>query len=166
MRQTHELKILPTFFEPILNGDKTFEIRHNDDRGFQTMDGVVLSEYNPDSFLKNKWTGRRIRARISYVTNYAQKDGYVVFGLSNPREMEKGEPKPQAEEEPVDTEDHAETLGMLYSMKILFGATKDWLIECKWRAENGEPFTKEEIEELNDFFKRLDENMNEIWGDD
>lgn len=38
----HELKTLPVYFEAVLNGDKTFEIRDNSDRGFQKGDTVPL----------------------------------------------------------------------------------------------------------------------------
>ena len=37
----HNLKILRCYFEPVLSGDKTFEIRDNSDRGFQKGDVVV-----------------------------------------------------------------------------------------------------------------------------
>ena len=38
----HELKTLPSYFEAVLSGDKTFEIRDNSDRGFQRGDIVDL----------------------------------------------------------------------------------------------------------------------------
>ena len=44
---THELKILPQYFEHVLSGNKTFEHRLND-RGFQTGDNVVLKEYSKE----------------------------------------------------------------------------------------------------------------------
>jgi len=73
---THELKILPAFFEAVLVGDKRFEVRNNSDRGFQRGDIVTLMEYGP------AFTGRRIEVQITYVSNYAQKEGYVVFGFN------------------------------------------------------------------------------------
>lgn len=47
MTQTHTLKIWPAFYEPVLNGTKTFEFREND-RGFQKGDMVVLREFDPE----------------------------------------------------------------------------------------------------------------------
>lgn len=43
----HVLKIWPQYFERIVDGTKTFEIRKND-RGFQKGDSVALREYYPD----------------------------------------------------------------------------------------------------------------------
>lgn len=37
----HELKILPCYFDAVLSGRKTFEIRDNCDRGFQAGDTVM-----------------------------------------------------------------------------------------------------------------------------
>lgn len=79
----HELKILPCYFDAVKRGDKTFEIRDNSDRGFQKGDTITLREYDPsiapvDSF---RYTGMKVDAEITYVTGYAQKDGYVVFSF-------------------------------------------------------------------------------------
>lgn len=73
----HELKIKQCFFDPVLTGVKTFEIRRNSDRGFQAGDEVRL--YEVDSF--GIRTGRRVDARITYVLNYEQKEDYVVFSF-------------------------------------------------------------------------------------
>lgn len=77
----HELKILPAYFEAVQLGDKTFEIRDNADRGFQKGDTVLQREIRPGA-LADVYTGRTLERRITYVTNYGQKDGYVVFGIS------------------------------------------------------------------------------------
>lgn len=42
----HELKILPEYFEKVLDGSKTFELR-KDDRGFNVGDILILREYIP-----------------------------------------------------------------------------------------------------------------------
>ena len=75
----HKLKILPAFFEAVASGDKNFEVRDNNDRGFQRGDTVRLCEYTKDGM----YTGREIEKRITYVSNYGQKDGYVVFGIAD-----------------------------------------------------------------------------------
>ncbi len=41
---THHLKILPEYFQAVINGEKPFEIRYND-RNFQENDRVILEEY-------------------------------------------------------------------------------------------------------------------------
>ena len=85
MQQVHELKILPVYFEAVLSGDKAFEIRYDKDRGFQKGDKVYLDEFDADkpTIDAHRFTGRRIRATISYVTAFEQKEGFVVFALTN-----------------------------------------------------------------------------------
>lgn len=56
MSKTHELKIYPKYFEAILDGKKTFEIR-KDDRDFQVGDSIVLKEWD-----NIKYSGREIQA--------------------------------------------------------------------------------------------------------
>lgn len=73
----HELKIAPAYFEAVISGRKTFEIR-KDDRGYQAGDTVTLREWD-DSFRKH--TTRTHSATIGYVTAYEQQPGYVVFSL-------------------------------------------------------------------------------------
>lgn len=74
----HDLKILPAYFEAVMCGDKRFEIRDNRDRGFQRGDTIRLREWRTDL---QCYTGHCFRGRITYVTNYEQKDGFVVFGF-------------------------------------------------------------------------------------
>lgn len=63
MSKTHELKIYPKYFEAILDGKKTFEIR-KDDRDFQVGDSIVLKEWD-----NIKYSGREIQAIIKYKRN-------------------------------------------------------------------------------------------------
>ncbi len=72
----HELKILPKYFYAVRKNQKKFEIREND-RNFKVDDLVVLKEWDP----KAGFTGEEIRARITYITDYQQKNNYVVFGM-------------------------------------------------------------------------------------
>lgn len=73
----HVLKIAPEFYEAVLTGIKTFEIRRND-RNFKIDDSIVLREY-----FDGKYTDRfPLAAHITYITNYAQQEGYVVFSFS------------------------------------------------------------------------------------
>lgn len=72
----HELKILPRYFQPVLDGAKPFEIRDNSDRNFQEGDTVTLNEWDGE-----RYTGRSAKRLITFVTDYAQQPGYVVFGM-------------------------------------------------------------------------------------
>ncbi|MCP4986586.1 MAG: DUF3850 domain-containing protein [Colwellia sp.] len=79
---THELKILPCYFEAVLSGDKTFEIRDNSDRGFQKGDLVTLREIEVKKTNDmSVYTGRKLELIITYVTNVFQQPDYVVFGF-------------------------------------------------------------------------------------
>ena len=80
----HELKILPCYFDAVLSGRKTFEIRDNSDRGFQAGDMVMLKEYNPAPDGKPAYTGRFTKHRIGYVSAFEQKPNWVVFSLLPP----------------------------------------------------------------------------------
>ena len=71
----HELKILPEYFEAVVSGDKRFEIRKND-RNYQNGDILRLNEYQD-----GQYTGDVHVAEITYITDYAQQDGYVVLGI-------------------------------------------------------------------------------------
>lgn len=74
----HSLKILPEYFNVVVSGDKTFEIRKND-RDFQVGDKLILKEYEND-----KYTGRIIKKEITYIlddnSGYVL-EGYVVMGI-------------------------------------------------------------------------------------
>ena len=77
MRKIHVLKIYPKFFEPIERGFKNFEIRKND-RNFNQGDLALLEEFDPQQKIK---TGRIALIMITYLTDFAQQDNYVVFGF-------------------------------------------------------------------------------------
>jgi Domain of unknown function (DUF3850) len=77
MAKTHKLKTWTKFYDAVEGGHKRFEIRKND-RGFQVGDTVVLQEWDKEDEL---YTGLEISGEISYITDFEQKPGYVVFGL-------------------------------------------------------------------------------------
>lgn len=81
--KTHELKILPEYYNAVVSGDKTFEIREND-RNYTVGDMLLLKEYNSES---KKYTGQKIRKEICYMTDYAQRNGYVVLGIRDVNEL-------------------------------------------------------------------------------
>lgn len=71
----HELKILPEYFEAVTSGRKQFEIRKND-RDYKVGDQLILKEWSQDNY-----TGDSYKAEITYITDYMQKNGYVVIGI-------------------------------------------------------------------------------------
>ncbi|GGD05615.1 DUF3850 domain-containing protein [Enterococcus wangshanyuanii] len=73
----HELKIDREYFMAVLEDLKKFEIRYND-RDFKVGDIVILKEIDS---VNRKLTGRQIKTEITYITNYEQKNNYVVFGI-------------------------------------------------------------------------------------
>lgn len=83
----HELKIFSNFFEKVLYGDKTFEIRKND-RNFKEGDVVILNEIDGCYGGKGyEYSGCKLTATIGFLTDFEQKDGYVVFSLLNVRDV-------------------------------------------------------------------------------
>lgn len=77
----HELKIMPVYFQPVLDGTKTFEIRDNTERNFKEGDTVTLNEWDEE-----RYTGRRVTRQITFITDYAQQQGFVVFGMKEVEE--------------------------------------------------------------------------------
>ena len=77
--QIHKLKILTKYYDAVLDGRKKFEIRKND-RDFRVGDMLILQEYKEGN-LAGWFTGEEEKMRITYITDYAQKDGYVVLGI-------------------------------------------------------------------------------------
>ena len=91
MRQI--LKVHRQYYERIIAGSKTFEIRYND-RGYQRGDVVHLQEYDPDAVkLGEGYSGRQCKAFIGHVTNLWQKENIVVFSLLSVEEINGSESK-------------------------------------------------------------------------
>lgn len=77
----HELKIFPEYFNKVISGEKTFEIRLND-RNFLVGDYIALNEFTTEG----GYTGRSALYRITYVAGHghppvALPDGYVILGI-------------------------------------------------------------------------------------
>lgn len=81
---THDLKILPEWFNAVISGVKTFEIR-KDNRNFQPRDELLLREWDG-----NAYTGRTCMADVTMVLRGEYcREGYCtmairVRGLSTP----------------------------------------------------------------------------------
>ena len=76
---THELKILPKWFEDVKFGLKNFEIRKND-RDYKVGDRLILKEWDGEHY-----TGAFIEKRVGYVYcgngEYGVEEGYCILGL-------------------------------------------------------------------------------------
>ena len=73
----HFVKITPQYFEAVLNGIKTFEVRYND-RNYKVGDTLILREFQCCNY-----TGREIEKRIVYILDDSKycKEGFVILGL-------------------------------------------------------------------------------------
>lgn len=92
----HELKLDTFYFDDVKSGLKTFEIRKND-RDFKVGDVLSLSRFEDGKYLKTKsgfYSNKEnslkvvplneadtILMVVNYITDYEQKDGYVVMGI-------------------------------------------------------------------------------------
>jgi len=78
MVKLHTLKIKPEFIEDKLSGMKQFEIRKND-RNFEVGDIIKYIADGEVNSIERAMLENKIY-EIIYITDYEQKDGYIVFG--------------------------------------------------------------------------------------
>lgn len=64
MTKIYELKSWPQFFNPILNGTRTSDIRNKTDREFRVGDKMLLNEYDP---FGTGYTGRSQSVEITHI---------------------------------------------------------------------------------------------------
>ena len=74
------LDILEKDLLPIIAGDKTFEIIEKRDRNFHVGQYVCLKHTDIERD-KNIAINTMLIIKIKYITDYAQKPGYVVFSF-------------------------------------------------------------------------------------
>ena len=72
----HDLKIAPKYTDAQFAGIKNFEIRKND-RDYKIGDRLWLREWNGRDY-----TGRKVTVYVTYITDYQQRDDYVVLGTN------------------------------------------------------------------------------------
>ena len=73
-----ELKSWPNFFNKIITGQKTHELRRSDDREFLIGDQLLLKEFDP----KNQtYTGREAVVEITYITAALSPCAYSTEAL-------------------------------------------------------------------------------------
>lgn len=82
-----EKKVLPKYFQAILDGDKTFEVRLAD---FECNEGdtLILKEWDEDTL---SYTGRELEKKISFIVRTKDLDfwkpeeieehGYQIIGF-------------------------------------------------------------------------------------
>ena len=76
----HNLKIFDSYFDAILQGLKTFEIRKND-RGYMEGDELLLHEII--NVEPTTYTGRVIYCKVPYITTAYQRKGYIVMSIKD-----------------------------------------------------------------------------------
>jgi hypothetical protein len=78
MGKTHELKILPQYFDDVMSGKKRFELRKAD-RDYKLGDYLYLREWN------GEYTGRYCFRKITYIYEgtgeYGLAEGYWILGI-------------------------------------------------------------------------------------
>ena len=88
---THELKTLPKYFDAIVVGEKTFEVRR-DDRGFQKGHRLLLRKYgqthSETATYPLMYTGEHILVEVVYLLRGEDggeqvgiAPGFVVLGI-------------------------------------------------------------------------------------
>jgi len=78
--KTHELKILPEHFLPVLDGLKLAELRKAD-RDYQVGDKLILMEWN------GEYTGDACTRLITHVADVsAYLPGYALLSMKEPEE--------------------------------------------------------------------------------
>jgi hypothetical protein len=82
MSQTHRVKLNTKFFDRVISGQKTFEIRKND-RDYQVGDRLSMYPHHEPkiTFTYPGMERRNIEADITYMSTFEQKEGYVVLGI-------------------------------------------------------------------------------------
>lgn len=73
LKAVHRLKCWPEYFQAIIDGKKTFELRKND-RDYRAGDDLLLLEWNPT---EANYTGRTCRVNVPYILEGGE------FGIPN-----------------------------------------------------------------------------------
>lgn len=72
--ECHELKCALPYFHSVACGEKRFEIRL-DDRNYKVGDVLYLREWD------DEYTGAFVFAKVTCITDFQQKPGYVVMSI-------------------------------------------------------------------------------------
>lgn len=75
----HDIKTLPEYFDAVIRGDKTFEVRKGD-RPYAVGDVLALREWTGH----DGYSGRILRVRMTYILpggEFGIDPDYVVMGI-------------------------------------------------------------------------------------
>jgi len=79
MSKVIEKKILPQYMYAVINGEKTFELRKDDDE-IEVGDHVILREWTGENY-----TGLSTEVEVTYVLRnveqYGLMNGFCIFGI-------------------------------------------------------------------------------------
>lgn len=76
---THELKILPEYYEEVKAGNKNFELRKND-RDYMVHDTLRLKAWENGEYLDKAPLERTIRYILQDCPEYGLMEGYCILG--------------------------------------------------------------------------------------
>lgn len=79
---THRIKLNPIYFDRIISGQKTFEVRKND-RDYQVGDRLSMYPYHGPGvkFSHPGMEERNIEAEVTYISTFEQQNSYCVLGI-------------------------------------------------------------------------------------
>lgn len=101
----HKLKLLQPYFDAVVSGDKTFEVRYHD-RDFKVGDVLILKEYAESDHVPNcthrpigdngvwYFTGRQVERVVTYVLpggEFGIADDYCVLAMK-PKDAQQAAP--------------------------------------------------------------------------
>jgi len=76
----HKLKILPEYYDAVVNLDKQFELR-KDDREYKVGDFIQFFEYENGEYTGKSSNCFRIQYILRNCPEYGLMDGYCILGL-------------------------------------------------------------------------------------
>ena len=77
--KVHELKIDPKYFDEIVDGIKTFEVRKND-RNFKVGDHLLLKVFDKE---RGFYSVNNVTVKITYILDDQEflRENYVILGI-------------------------------------------------------------------------------------
>ena len=77
---THELKILPEYYEEVKCGNKNFELRKNDG-DYMEGDTIRLRAWDGEKYLDKAPLERTVKFVLMDCPEYGLMDGYCILGF-------------------------------------------------------------------------------------
>jgi len=76
----HTIKLSDKYYQRVISGQKTFEIRKND-RDYQVGDTLLMFDPDVNLDMYSDMPSNYIHAKIVYMTTEFQQEGYCVLGI-------------------------------------------------------------------------------------